>query len=181
MTFEEKTLKREIVYEGRILNLVKEEVMTVSGKPAIREMIEHNGGVGLVAIADDGKIVMVKQFRKALEQDMLEIPAGKLEKGEDPLEAAARELEEETGYKAENIEFMTKYYPSVGYIRECLYLYLCTGLSRGEAHPDDDEAIDTYMYTMDELEKMIAAGELSDGKSMAALFAAKLRMSATEK
>ncbi|MBQ3123502.1 MAG: NUDIX hydrolase [Firmicutes bacterium] len=176
MTFEEKTLSREVIYEGRILNLIKEEVMTVSGQTAIREMIEHNGGVGLVAITSDNKIIMVKQFRKALERDMLEIPAGKLEKGEDPLEAAARELEEETGYTAENIEFMTRYYPSVGYIRECLYLYLCTGLSKGEAHPDDDEAIDTYMYTMEELETLIAEGNLQDGKSMAALYAAKLRL-----
>lgn len=181
MTFEEKTLSREIVYEGKILNLIKEEVMTVSGQPAIREMIEHNGGVGLVAITSDNKIIMVKQFRKALERDMLEIPAGKLEKGEDPLEAAVRELEEETGYKAENIEFMTRYYPSVGYIRECLYLYLCTGLTKGEAHPDDDEAIDTYMYTMEELEALIASGNLQDGKSMAALYAAKLRLAGCEK
>lgn len=176
MTFEEKTISREVVYEGRILTLVKEEVMTVSGKPATREMIEHNGGVGLVAVTDDNKIIMVKQFRKAIERDMLEIPAGKLEKGEDPLSAAARELEEETGYTAENIEFMTKYYPSVGYIRECLYLYLCTGLSKGEAHPDDDEAIDTYSYTMDQLLDLIGEGRLEDGKSMAALMAAKIRL-----
>ena len=178
MTYEEKTLIREVVYSGHILTLVKEEVMTVSGKTATRELIEHNGGVGLVAVTDDNRIIMVKQFRKALERDMLEIPAGKREKDEDPLEAAVRELEEETGYKAANIEFMTKYYPSVGYIRECLYLYLCTGLTKGEAHPDDDEAIDTYLYTMEELEDMILKGELDDGKSMAALYAAKLRLAA---
>ena len=106
MTFKEETIRSERVYEGRVINLRRDEVMTVSGKPSVREIVEHGGGVALVAVTDEGKIIMERQFRKPLERDVLEIPAGKLEAGEDPLEAAGRELAEETGYRAENIEYL---------------------------------------------------------------------------
>ena len=108
MTFKEETIRSERVYEGRVINLRRDEVMTVSGKPSVREIVEHGGGVALVAVTDEGKIIMERQFRKPLERDVLEIPAGKLEAGEDPLEAAGRELAEETGYRAENIEYLTR-------------------------------------------------------------------------
>ncbi len=140
MIFEEKTLKSEMVYRGKVLNLRRDEVMTVSGKPSIREIVEHGGGVALVAVTDKGKVIMERQFRKPLERVVLEIPAGKLEDGEDPLSAAGRELAEETGYRAEKIEYLTKYYPSVGYCQEALYMYLCTGLTKGQTDLDEDEA-----------------------------------------
>ena len=181
MTFKEETIRSELVYEGIVLNLRRDEVMTVSGRPSVREIIEHGGGVALVAVTDEGKIIMERQFRKPLERDVLEIPAGKLEPGEDPLEAAGRELAEETGYRAENIEYLTKYYPSVGYCQEALYMYLCTGLTKGETNPDEDEAIDIYEYDFAELCEMIDRGEIEDGKSIAALFAASLRIAKKEK
>lgn len=181
MTFYEKTIKSEKVYEGILINVRMEEVMAVNGKPAYREIVEHKGGVGLVAITDDGKIVMERQFRKTVDRDVLEIPAGKLEGDEDPLIAAKRELAEETGYRAENIEFLTKYYPSVGFCRECLTLYLCTGLTLGDTNPDEDEAIDIEYYTMDELCDMIDEGKIADGKTVAGILAAKLRLSKKQK
>ena len=181
MIFEEKTLKSEMVYRGKVLNLRRDEVMTVSGKPSIREIVEHGGGVALVAVTDKGKVIMERQFRKPLERVVLEIPAGKLEDGEDPLSAAGREREEETGYRAEKIEYLTKYYPSVGYCQEALYMYLCTGLTKGQTDLDEDEAIDIYEYSFEELYDMIDRGELEDGKTMAALLAAQIRLAKKEK
>ncbi len=181
MIFEEKTLKSEMVYRGKVLNLRRDEVMTVSGKPSIREIVEHGGGVALVAVTDKGKVIMERQFRKPLERVVLEIPAGKLEDGEDPLSAAGRELAEETGYRAEKIEYLTKYYPSVGYCQEALYMYLCTGLTKGQTDLDEDEAIDIYEYSFEELYDMIDRGELEDGKTMAALLAAQIRLAKKEK
>ncbi len=181
MIFEEKTLKSEMVYRGKVLNLRRDEVMTVSGKPSIREIVEHGGGVALVAVTDKGKVIMERQFRKPLERVVLEIPAGKLEDGEDPLSAAGRELAEETGYRAEKIEYLTKYYPSVGYCQEALYMYLCTGLTKGQTDLDEDEAIDIYEYSFEELYDMIDRGELEDGKTMAALLAAQIRHAKKEK
>ena len=181
MIFEEKTLKSEMVYRGKVLNLRRDEVMTVSGKPSIREIVEHGGGVALVAVTDKGKVTMERQFRKPLERVVLEIPAGKLEDGEDPLSAAGRELAEETGYRAEKIEYLTKYYPSVGYCQEALYMYLCTGLTKGQTDLDEDEAIDIYEYSFEELYDMIDRGELEDGKTMAALLAAQIRLAKKEK
>ena len=124
---------------------------------------------------------MERQFRKPLERVVLEIPAGKLEDGEDPLSAAGRELAEETGYRAEKIEYLTKYYPSVGYCQEALYMYLCTGLTKGQTDLDEDEAIDIYEYSFEELYDMIDRGELEDGKTMAALLAAQIRLAKKEK
>ena len=181
MIFEEKTLKSEMVYRGKVLNLRRDEVMTVSGKPSIREIVEHGGGVALVAVTDKGKVIMERQFRKPLERVVLEIPAGKLEDGEDPLSAAGRELAEETGYRAEKIEYLTKYYPSVGYCQEALYMYLCTGLTKGQTDLDEDEAIDIYEYSFEELYDMIDRGELEDGKTMAVLLAAQIRLAKKEK
>lgn len=181
MTFEEKTVRSEIVYKGKVLNLRRDEVITVSGTTSIREIVEHNGGVGLVAVDNDGQVIMVRQFRKAMERDMLEIPAGKLEAGEDPMEAALRELSEETGYCAGDIRFLTRYYPSVGYCQEALSLYLCTDLTQGTANPDDDEAIEIVKYPMEQLLDMIAQGKIEDGKTIAGITVANLIISKREK
>ncbi len=173
MTFREETISSEMIYEGAILNLRKDKVTVKDGKTSFREIIEHNGGAALAALTDDGKLVMVKQFRKAVERDVLEVPAGKIEKGEDPLETAKRELREETGYTAVNIREIGKIYPSVGYTQERIYIYLCTGLTPGETDFDDNEALDIIEYDLEDLYRMALAGEIQDAKTLTAILLVK--------
>ncbi len=165
MTFEEKTLSSEMIYKGAILNLRRDKVEVINGKISHREIVEHNGGVAMVAVKDDGKVIMIKQFRKPIEKVIMEIPAGKIEKGEEPYSTAVRELKEETGYTANKIEFLTKFYPTVGYSSEALHIYLCTDLIAGETEFDENEALDIFEIDLDELFKMAVNGEIEDGKT----------------
>lgn len=172
MTFEEKTLKSEKIYEGTIINLRRDKV-TVQGGTSYREIIEHNGGAVIAALTEDKKLVMVRQYRKPADKVMLEVPAGKIDPGEMPLEAAVRELKEETGYTASKVEFLTEFYPSVGYSEERLYLYLCTGLTPGETCFDENEAIEIEEIDLDRLFKMAMSGELDDAKTIIAILMVK--------
>lgn len=176
MTFEEKTLKSEKIYDGAIINLRRDKV-TVQGGTSYREIIEHNGGAVIAALTDDKKLVMVRQYRKPAGKVMLEVPAGKIDPGEKPLEAAVRELKEETGYTASKVEFLTEFYPSVGYSEEKLYLYLCTGLIPGETCFDENEAIDIEEMELDKLFKMVMSGELDDAKTIIAILMVKAMVS----
>jgi ADP-ribose pyrophosphatase len=176
MTFEEKTISSEMLYEGRILNLRRDKVQVVNGGVSYREIVEHNGGVALIAVKDDLKVIMVKQFRKPIEHVTLEVPAGKIEKGEDPYTTAVRELKEETGYTAKNIELICKFYPSVGYSMESLYIYLCTDLTPGDTEFDEHEALDVLEYDLDELYNMAIEGELEDAKTIIAVIQAWTRV-----
>lgn len=168
MTFEEKTIKSQRIYEGAIINLRRDEV-TVQKGTSKREIIEHNGGAVLAAVTDTGKLVMVRQYRKAAERVMLEVPAGKIDPGESPEDAAKRELKEETGYTAGNIKFLMQFYPSVGYSEEILYLYLCTELTSGETNFDENEAIDIEEYEVNKLYKMAMDGDIQDAKTIIAV------------
>lgn len=172
MTFEEKTLKSEKIYEGAIINLRRDKV-TVQGGTSYREIIEHNGGAVIAALTEDKKLVMVRQYRKPADKVMLEVPAGKIDPGEKPLDAAVRELKEETGYTAAKVEFLTQFYPSVGYSEEVLYLYLCTGLTPGETNFDENEAIDIEEVELDRLFKMVMSGEIDDAKTLIAILMVK--------
>lgn len=173
MIFEEKFIESQRIYEGAILNVRRDKVTAVKGT-AYREIIEHNGAVAAVALTDDDKIVMVKQYRYACGRALLEIPAGKIDKGEtDPLEAMKRELREETGYTAENIIHMGDCNPSCAYSEEVIHLYLMTGLTKGEQDLDDDEALEVIEMPFDEVYDMAARGELVDSKTLAALLMAK--------
>ncbi len=172
MTFEEKTLKSEKIYEGTIINLRRDKV-TAQGGTSYREIIEHNGGAVIAALTEDKKLVMVRQYRKPADKVMLEVPAGKIDPGEMPLEAAVRELKEETGYTASKVEFLTEFYPSVGYSEERLYLYLCTGLTPGETCFDENEAIEIEEIDLDRLFKMAMSGELDDAKTIIAILMVK--------
>lgn len=176
MTFEEKTLSSEMIYQGAILNLRRDQVQVVGGGTSHREIVEHNGGVAMIAVKEDGKVILVRQFRKPVEKIMLEIPAGKIEKGEDPLETAVRELKEETGYTADQVQYLTKFYPSVGYSQEVLYIYLCTGLTAGETAFDPHEALDILEMDLDQLFKMTVNGEIEDGKTAMAIMQAWARL-----
>ncbi len=169
MTYEEKTLSSERIYEGAILNLRKDKVTVVGGKTSFREIVEHRGGVTLAAVTDEKKMVLVRQFRKAAEKVVLEAPAGKMEEGEDPLLTAVRELKEETGYTASNIEHITSFYSSIGYSEEVIHLYYATGLTAGETEFDDSEALDVVEYHIAQLKTMVLAGEIEDAKTIAAI------------
>ncbi|SFE38278.1 ADP-ribose pyrophosphatase [Peptostreptococcaceae bacterium pGA-8] len=179
MIFVEKTIESKRIYEGRILNLRVDTVKTIDGE-STREIIEHNGGAVIAAITDDYEMLMVKQFRKPLERVVLEAPAGKLDKGEKPETTALRELKEETGYTAENIKFITKIYPSVGYCQEALYLYVCTNLKPGEPSFDEGEAIELCKYPIDELAEMVLAGKIEDAKTQVTVLIVKSMMDRNE-
>ena len=175
MTFEEKTLKSERIYEGNIINLRRDEV-TVQNGTSIREIVEHKGGAVLAAVTNEGKLVMVRQYRKAARRVMLEAPAGKIDPGEASEITAKRELKEETGYTAQHIRFLMRFYPSVGYSEEIVYLYLCTGLEAGETDFDENEALDIEEYEIDELYEMVMAGKIEDGKTIIAILTVKKLM-----
>lgn len=169
MIFEEKTISSEMIYEGRILNLRKDKVHVRDNKTSYREIVEHNGGVALAAITPEGKMVMVRQYRKAAEKAILEVPAGKIEEDEDHRLTAERELKEETGYSAGKIEYITSFYSSIGYSTEVIHLYSATDLTPGETNFDDNEAIEILEYDLHELKKMVLNRDIEDAKTIAAI------------
>lgn len=173
MIFKEETLSSEYAYKGRILNVRKDEVTVINGT-STREIVEHIGGVAIAAVNSEGKIAMVEQFRKPFEDVILEVPAGKFNTpDEDHLEAAKRELREETGFTAGKWTFLTAMKPSVGYTTEELYIYLAEDLTAGETDFDDNEAIDDIMMDLDEAHKMAVSGKITDGKTLVAILLAK--------
>ena len=170
MIFEEKLLESDRIYEGKILSVRRDKVTTVGGT-SYREVIEHNGAAAAVAITDDSRIVMVKQFRYPTGRVVLEIPAGKIDPGEkDPAGTMIRELKEETGYTASNVELLGCINPSVGYSEEKIYIYLMTGLVCGQQELDEDEALEVVTMPFDQVYEMARKGELEDAKTIAALF-----------
>ena len=173
MIFEEKRVNGKVIYEGEILN-VRVDTVTAPKGHAHREIIEHNGAAAALALTDEGKAVMVRQFRYAMGRPVLEIPAGKIDPGEkDPEKTMIRELKEETGYEASEVRFLGKINPSVGYSEELIYLYLMRGLSVGEQQLDEDESLDVELIDFEELYDMAQCGEIEDAKTIAAIFMAE--------
>ena len=164
----EKTIKSNVVYDGKILRLNNDEVLA-NGKKVTREIVHHNGGVCILAVVG-GKIPMVKQYRYAYGEELLELPAGKIDKGENPYHAAIRELEEEVGLKAEGLDELGMMYPSCGYTDEIIYLYAAKNVTKVPRHLDADEDIDVYFYTIEEIKKMIMSGEIKDAKTICLVF-----------
>ncbi|MBM7614025.1 NUDIX hydrolase [Alkaliphilus hydrothermalis] len=169
MTINEKTVKSERIYEGKVINLRVDMVELPDRKYSKREIVEHGGAVGVVAVTPDGKLLFVKQFRKAVEGDLLEIPAGKIEKDEDPKDCALRELEEETGYTTSKITKMLDFYTSPGFSNEVIHIYLAEELEQGEACPDEDEYIEVISLTLEEMLELIKKGEVKDSKTIVAI------------
>ncbi|MBO7672326.1 NUDIX hydrolase [bacterium] len=165
----EETVTSKKVYEGRIIDVRYDDVRLASGNMAWREVVEHSGGVTICAVKDD-KILFVKQYRYPLKQDLLELPAGKLEKDENPHEACKRELEEETGYKANKWTFLGNVYSSAGFCDEKLYLYLAQDLEFVGKHPDEDELLENMEYSISDVKKMIMNGEITDAKTICAIY-----------
>src|SRR5699024_6883235 len=135
-----------------------------------REIVEHPGSVGIIAITDDNHMVLVNQFRKPVEKSLLEIPAGKIEINEEPKETALRELYEETGYKAGKIEYLFEFYTSPGFSNEKMYLFLATELTEGEAEPEDDEYIETEKVVVKDLMDMVLRGDIVDSKTIIGIY-----------
>lgn len=173
MIFEEKRISSQRIYEGAILNVRRDKVTAVKGE-AYREIIEHNGAVAMVAITDDGNIVMVEQYRYACGRPVLEIPAGKIDAGEtDPAAVAVRELREETGYSADKVILLGKINTSAAYSEEMISVYAMIELTPGEQDLDEDEALNVIEMPFAEAYDMAASGKLIDAKTIAALLMAK--------
>ena len=175
MSFE-TVLASERVYEGRILNLRVDEIRTSTGVEALREIVENGSAVAMVALDDQQRVVLVKQYRHAVRSIVIEIPAGKLDGDEDPLEGAQRELREETGFRAGRFEQLGSFYPAPAWSTEFVYLYLATDLTPGPTHLEDDEAIELLHVPLAEAIEMIHSGAIIDGKTIAALLLAQQRI-----
>lgn len=172
MAFEEKTISSEVVYEGPVFKVRKHKVKTVGGE-SVRDIVEHSGGSIMVAVRDDGKILLEKQYRKALESDFVELPAGKADPGEEPVVTATRELAEETGYYAGDVRHLISFYPTCGYSNEHLHIYICKDLTKGEKHLDRDECIDLEWVDPDEIIARISSGEIQDSKTIIGILFAR--------
>ena len=174
MEFTEQTLNSQLIYEGKVVKVFKDSVELSTGKKSFREFVKHSGGVVILAVKGD-KILLVKQFRYPLKEVMFELPAGKLEIGEDPFEAAKRALEEETGYCANKWTPLGYVYTSPGYSDEKLYLYKAEDLEFTHCHPDEGEIIEAFEYKFEDVLKMVDNGEINDAKTLCALLRAKIK------
>lgn len=175
MDLREKTIDTKEIYKGRVISLSVDTVITPGGNEATRELVHHPGGVAVVAIDNDDMIYLVRQYRIPYDEILLEIPAGKLDsKEENPKDAAARELSEETGLVAKEIKHIGDFYPSVGFLDENLRLFVATGLSEGQTHPDEDEYLDVVKMPFDEAVKLVIDGTIKDGKTIAGILKANI-------
>ena len=172
MNFEEKTVSSEEIYDGKIIKVRKEKVELPDGRLATRELIGHTGGVGIIAVDGDGKVFMVTQYRIAAKSEMLEIPAGKMEYGEDPLECGARELIEETGYKAEEFTHLGEYYATRDIVKKNLIFFLQENLLLSVKILTTAN-LNVSKYSLDELYKMVMDNKIYDAKTAVAILKAK--------
>ncbi len=169
-----ETLVRHINgYNGLIVNTTLDRVMLQNGEHTLREVVEHPGGVTVIPIDDEGFVYCVRQFRYPVLEHLLEVPAGKLEKEEDPLQCAERELSEETGISADEYVYLGKIYPSPGFCKEILYIYMARGLSFGTPHPDRNEFLDIEKIHIDKLVSLVMENEITDAKTVIAVLKAK--------
>ena len=170
----EVKLESETIFDGKIVKLTKDKVRCPNGRETTREVIKHCGASCVVAVHND-KIIMEKQYRYPFDEVMIEIPAGKLDKGEDVLECARRELEEETGYTVKSIEPLTNIYTAIAYCNEIIYVYFAKVGEKKEQHLDEDEYVEVKKYSLEELENMILNGTIQDTKTISSILAYKLK------
>ncbi len=171
--FKETEKSSELIFDGKVLHLYRDDIYLPDGRVAFREYCRHMGAVCVVPVTDEREIICVRQYRYAVSAVMLEIPAGKLDsKDEDPMKAALRELREETGATCKSLTFMGKYYSSPAILDECIYMYMAEGLEFGDTDFDEDEFIEIVKIPIDELVEMIMRGEVADGKTQAAVMRA---------
>ncbi len=168
MKLTETTVEKKYVYDGKILKVRRDDARLPDGKPCVREMVEHPGGAAVLA-EYDGKIAFVRQFRYPYGEEILEVPAGKLERGEAPVHTVERELSEETGLVADRFVSVGEIYPTPGYTNERLYLFRAEGVRRGESHLDEGEFLTTEWYTPEEALAMVRDGRIKDAKTVVLL------------
>ena len=165
MDFKEKQVKSELIYNGKVVKLYVDDVKCPNDNISKREIVKHNGGVCVLAIVDN-KVILEKQYRYAYDEVIYELPAGKLEENEDDYEAGLRELEEETGYKANKLISYGKMYPTCGYSNEIIYLYVAEGLTKTNRNLDEDEFIDIEYIELNKVVDMINEGIIKDAKTI---------------
>ena len=174
MELNETMLSSEEIFSGKVIRVHKDKVSLPDGGTSYREIVLHHGGVCVLPLTDQGEVIFVRQFRYAYGQTLLEIPAGKLEQGEDPFACGVRELKEETGGEASRYTFLGELYPSPGYTNEVIHMYLATGLSFGEQSLDEDEFLELVKIPLDKAVEMVLSGEIKDSKTQTALLKTKL-------
>lgn len=165
MRLDEKMISSEEIFNGVAVHLVKDEILLPNGNKGIREVVRHPGAVCVIPVTDEGEVIFVNQFRYAIGRVTIEVPAGKLEKGEDPTEAALRELSEETGITAGKIESLGAIYTSPAIIDEIIYMYIATDLKQGEQHLDEDEFVNVVKMPLSEAVDMVMHGKIMDAKT----------------
>ncbi len=175
MDYVEKTIKKNYVYRGKILTVCCDDVALPDGTPCTREIIEHNGGACVLYVKED-KVLFVRQYRYAYGESVYEIPAGKLDKGEEPIVAAARELEEEAGLRAKKLELLYVMYPTPGYTNEKIHIYQATEVETGTVHLDEGEYLDVEYIPLEKVKEMLKKGEIRDAKTIIALQAYLLNL-----
>lgn len=169
MKLTEEKINSKTIFEGKVINLKINEVKLENGMTAMREIVEHPGGVCVISLDSDKNVLMVKQYRAPFETVLLEVPAGKLDNGEDPLECGKREFLEETGYTAEKMTYLGHFYPSVGFLTEKIHIYFAEGLNKKEQHLDEDEFLNVEKYPFSVLLEMAEKNEIKDAKTVLAI------------
>jgi ADP-ribose pyrophosphatase len=164
-----RILSSKTIYEGKIFGIRRDEVIEPGGVRATREVITHPGSVVVLPVLPDGRILMIRQYRHATRQYLWELVAGRIDRGESPRKAAARELIEETGYRARKFRIFLDVFPTPGFLEERMFILLAEGLTAGVAEPEDDERIISRAYGRKQLEEMIEQGKLRDAKSVAGI------------
>ncbi len=173
MDMTEKILSSRTMFEGKIFSVHVDSVELPDGRKSTREIVEHHGGVGIIAVDENKDVFVVKQYRVAFSDVLMEIPAGKLNEGEDPYECGIRELEEETGCRADKIVHLGEYFPSPGYCHEKINIYLATGLHYFGQHLDEGEFLEVEKIPLDTLYDMVMDNKISDAKTAIAILKAK--------
>jgi len=169
-----RIVKSEVIFRGKVFNTIVNQIEYESGNKAVREVAEHPGGAVVVPLTSDGKIVMVTQHRFPMNEVLLELPAGKLNKDENPLVCAVRELEEETGYKSDNVTELGSIYTTPGYSTEKLWIYLAKDLKPGDHNREEGEfGMEVFELSLDEIEDKIYKGEIVDSKTICGIYLAK--------
>lgn len=169
MNLRETPVEQEIKYEGRIIRLRVDKAQLPNGRIATREVVEHNGGVCIAALTEQRELLFVRQFRYPYQEVVLELPAGKIDKGEEPLACGKRELTEETGASAQQYRSLGRLYPSPGYCGEVIHLFLATGLSFGRMNPDEDEFLEVERIPLEKAVQMVLDNEVPDAKTQVAV------------